>query len=658
MVTRNPVLAKRLRFNPERFVDTPTDTFGEIEFPSNTYVSEYVRISEETALHNLMTLCGTVWAMPRPQLILSFYGDEILSTASKENLRKLIWKSSDSTLTWILTDGLQRGISPVVSSAIKEYIEAYGSGLVEALGIVPWRKIYGASELASESFVGRYPAPYTNTNDQIGAHEPLDDNITHYLFVDTKSKSSTERTLLFRTKFEKFLREMTNEVDEERRHGFSQTKLQMCGILSGGDEATLTAIHSSVQDGMPFVLIKNTGGLADILVDCINDTEVGERNRRKKAVTEGSQESEMFRLSPANIHQTVVSYWEILERPEVVILMIQDLLDNLEMLCVCDAEEDELDYLVLLLLIGPVQDSLEESGEINYSKLEITVALNRSDVAREKVFLSGLKYNSSKKALQNVIKRFMKLPEKISLLLIGKVLTLLLGSHFYPIYLDPQFTRAAEEDEDQPLPLCPATHLFIWALLTERKDSAEFLWTQLQEPLGAALMAALLLRRFAHHAESLVTKDELLEYANSYEEKAGGLLTECFTEDPHNAAQALIRERASFGYMSCLMLAADGHSMSFISHRCSEQYLKQVWCGAIDSQTTKFTFLVSMVVGIAFPPLVPFTLKFNLKPIRTKEEKDEDEIVVNTTPRHGVKFEKFIHITDLEKKYGPLHTYK
>lgn len=30
----------------------------------------------------------------------------------------------------------------------------------------------------------------------------------------------------------------------------------MCGILSGGDEATLTAIHSSVQYGMPFVLMK------------------------------------------------------------------------------------------------------------------------------------------------------------------------------------------------------------------------------------------------------------------------------------------------------------------------------------------------------------------------------------------------------------------
>ncbi|THD27935.1 Transient receptor potential cation channel subfamily M member 2 [Fasciola hepatica] len=691
-VTQNEVFAKRLLSLPDRFVDTPTDTFGEIEFPSNTYVSEYVRISENSELENLTRLIQMVWSVPKPQLVLSFYGDEVQSSVSKESLRKLIWKSSDSTLTWILTDGLQRGISPVISSAIKEYIEAYGSGLVEVIGVVPWRKICGTSGLTSKpNFLGCYPAAYSNAKEHLGPHEPLDDSVTHYLFVDTKNKPCVERTLLFRTKFEKFLRtqaELLDDVDEPQ--DMNRTKVQMCGILSGGDEATLTAIHSSVQDGMPFVLLKNTGGLADILIDCINDTEVGERNRRKKALTEGSQENESFHLSPANIHQTVVSYWDSLERPEIVILMIQDLLQNVEMLCICDSEEDELDYLVLLLLIGPAQETLDQETELNYSKLEITVALNRSDVARDKVFLPGLKWNdeklgiymttfllndnvpfiklflekgfnlknyltyatlerlytysvhaqTSKKGLENVIKQFMKLPEKISLLLIGKVLTLLLGSHYYPIYLDTQFTKTAEEDENQPLPLCPATHLFVWALLTERKDSAEFLWTQLQEPLGAALMAALLLRRFAHHGESLVTRDEMLEYANSFEDKASGLLTECFSEDPNNAAQALIRERASFGYMSCLMLAADGHSMTFISHRCSEQYLRQVWCGAIDSQTTKFTFVVSMLVGIALPPLVPFTLKFNLKSKRSGSEKDgadEEDVPRNKTPRHGTK---------------------
>ncbi|KAA0192072.1 Transient receptor potential cation channel subfamily M member 2 [Fasciolopsis buskii] len=691
-VTRNDVFAKRLLSLPDRFVDAPTDTFGEIEFPSNTYVSEYVRVSEEMDLENLASLIQNVWSVPRPQLVLSFYGDEVLSTASKESLKKLIWKSSDSTLTWILTDGLQRGISPDISSAIKEYIEAYGSGLVEAIGLVPWRKICGTSGLTSKpNFLGCYPASYSNAQEHVGPHEPLDDSVTHYLFVDTKNKPSVERTLLFRTKFEKFLRTQGEELaGSEELPDINRTKIQMCGILSGGDEATLTAIHSSVQYGMPFVLMKNTGGLADILIDCINDTEVGERNRRKKALTEGSQEHDIFHLSPANIHQTVISYWDVLERPEIVILMIQDLLQNSEMLCICDAEEDELDYLVLLLLIGPAQETLDQGTELNYSKLEITIALNRSDVAREKVFLPGLKWNerklgsymtafllsdnvpfirlflekgfdlknyltyatlehlytysvhaqTSKKGLQNVIKRFMKLPDKISLLLVGKVLTLLLGSHYYPIYLDTQFTKTAEENENEPLPLCPATHLFTWALLTERKDTAQFLWTQLQEPLGAALMAALLLRRFSHHGESLVTRDEMIEFANEYEEKARGLLTECFTEDPKNAAQALIRERASFGYMSCLMLAADGRSLSFISHRCSEQYLKQVWCGAIDSQTTKFTFAVSMLVGIVLPPLVPFTLKFNLKERKTisgNSDKDEDDTPVNTMPRHGTK---------------------
>lgn len=48
-------------------------------------------------LENLASLIQNVWSVPRPQLVLSFYGDEVLSTASKESLKKLIWKSSDST---------------------------------------------------------------------------------------------------------------------------------------------------------------------------------------------------------------------------------------------------------------------------------------------------------------------------------------------------------------------------------------------------------------------------------------------------------------------------------------------------------------------------------------------------------------------------------
>lgn len=53
-------------------------------------------------------------------------------------------------------------------------------------------------------------------------------------------------------------------------------------------------------------------------------------------------------------------------------------------------------YLLLFhAFLRKAQETLDQGTELNYSKLEITIALNRSDVAREKVFLPGLKWNVS-----------------------------------------------------------------------------------------------------------------------------------------------------------------------------------------------------------------------------------------------------------------------
>lgn len=55
--------------------------------------------------------------------------------------------------------------------------------------------------------------------------------------------------------------------------------------------------------------------------------------------------------------------------------------------------------------------------------------------------------------------------------------------------------------------------MFIWALLTERTEMSEYFWTQVEDPIPAALFAALLLRRLSLSTNSLVTRDEMLEYA-------------------------------------------------------------------------------------------------------------------------------------------------
>ncbi|KAG5447154.1 Transient receptor putative cation channel sub M member 2 [Clonorchis sinensis] len=674
MPTKNPVLKKRFATYDGRFIRVPSPTFGELTHPANNYLSQYVRSVDELDLSKLTYFFESVWSLQRPQLVLTFYGDEASSSTVKESLRKLVWKASDSTLTWILTDGLQRGISPTVSEATKHYIEAYGLGLVESIGIVPWRRVCCISNMSPDTYMGNPTAKYEMVEEDSVLHENLDANMTAYFFVDTEDRPARESTFMFRSKMETALRNwaVTESLGESQQ--LAQSKIQMCGILSGGDEGTLKSIHTSLSSGTPFVVLKETGGLASILCECIEDTEIGERNIRKKALTEGSRESAVFQLSPANIRETVMSHWEEVAQPDLVVLLIQDILDKREMICVCDLEEEDLDYHVLLLLIRPATEGVEVTAENNIAKLEIAIALNRSDVARERVFLDGMKWDNErlgaymssfllrdnvpfmklflekgfdlksyltrgrlemlytlslvrakqKKPLLNVIRRFMRTPTRVTLFVVGRILTLLMGNRYYPVYMGLDFLENDEKAKAKILS-CPATHLFIWALLTERKESAELFWTQLEEPLGAALMAAALLRHYCHYADSTVNRDELEELSSAFETKACGLLSECFADDPASTAEVLIRERALFGHMSCMMLASNGKCLSFVAHRCSEQYLELVWCGNIDPQTSRFSFFIGVLVGILMPPLVPFTLKFAVDRNRKRELEENQE---------------------------------
>ncbi|OON14353.1 hypothetical protein X801_09856, partial [Opisthorchis viverrini] len=152
METKNPVLKKRFATYEGRFVRVPSPTFGELTHPANNYLAQYVRTADEMDFSKLTYFFESVWSLQRPQLVLTFYGDEVSSSTVRESLRKLVWKASDSTLTWILTDGLQHGISPTVSEATKHYIEAYGLGLVESIGIVPWRRMCCISNMSPGTY--------------------------------------------------------------------------------------------------------------------------------------------------------------------------------------------------------------------------------------------------------------------------------------------------------------------------------------------------------------------------------------------------------------------------------------------------------------------------------------------------------------------------
>ncbi|CAH8467321.1 unnamed protein product [Schistosoma margrebowiei] len=665
-MTKNPQFLKALKTGKMKYYELPTKTFGDIELPTGAYSPNFVRVSDQTDPELMMRIFTKVWNLSRPQLVLSFYGDHTDSKVIREKIRRLIWKASESTKTWVITDGTKRGISGIASGAVKDFIQAYGEGQVEAIGIVPWKFISDNKIFIPDDYSGFSSAIFSSTASDDNTHFVLDPNLTQYIFVDTAKQLIPHYEYNFRASIELILKKW-KLIPDDSPQILAEAPIQLCAFLSGGDESTLKAIYGTMQNTIPVVLLKETGRLADIIIQCIEDTELGSKATYKKSISEGSTGTETFQLSPGNIKQTMEYYWDHITHPELSVLMIQEILEKTYLFSICEAEgEDEhgeLDYHLLSLIMNPSIKENEKPDELNETLLSIAIALNRSDIARDKVFMEGVKWDNSKlvkhmnalllsnkvqficvfiekgfllsnyltaerlqllytqsihsdhpgETLINVIRAFVKIPDQISLYLIGRALRELVGRQYCPTYMAPHFFLITTGAPKAQIFENPATDLFIWALLTERATLADYFWTQVQDPLPAALFAALLLRRLAMNATSLVTREGMFQYSRSFESKAYSLLTECYNDNQSLSFKTIILERKLFGRMSCLMLAAEGKSMSFISHQCSEQYLERVWNGMIDPRSGMFPFIVALIIGITLPPLVPFSLKFQVK---------------------------------------------
>ncbi|CAH8453388.1 unnamed protein product [Heterobilharzia americana] len=155
-------------------------------------------------------------------------------------------------------------------------------------------------------------------------HFLLDSNLTQYIFVDTAKQPTQHYEYNYRTKIELALKKWQVSLDDSMQI-IADAPIQICAFLSGGDESTLKAIYGTMQNTVPVVLLQDTGKLADIIIQCIEDTELGSKATYKKAISEGSSATEAFQLSPANIKQTMEYYWDQVKHPELSVLMVQEI---------------------------------------------------------------------------------------------------------------------------------------------------------------------------------------------------------------------------------------------------------------------------------------------------------------------------------------------
>ncbi|VEL16789.1 unnamed protein product [Protopolystoma xenopodis] len=79
----------------------------------------------------------------------------------------------------------------------------------------------------------------------------------------------------------------------------------------------------------------------------------------------------------------------------------------------------------------------------------------------------------------------------------------------------------------------------------------------------------------------------MLAFQN-FQEKAEGVLNECYREDEHRAQLIINHELVHYGRSSVIKLAAEGQSIKFMAHPCCQDFLTNTWNGNLSTKNSVF----------------------------------------------------------------------
>ncbi|KAH8872313.1 Transient receptor potential cation channel subfamily M member 2 [Schistosoma japonicum] len=223
--------------------------------------------------------------------------------------------------------------------------------------------------------------------------------------------------------------------DENNSIGQTTARVPICGIVGGGNNATLDQIYASVTlNRCPMVLVRGTGGIADILSnvldfisfkssleETITDQEIDYkiasiiqevhenaqhikhgRSLKKsdksikytdnKSINITSNLATNDSIKPTTSTDQVIDTMINIKEYEMQILRLKELADDYaHLFSIFEYDDIDLDgYMISALLSSAGID--RPKNELNLDQLEITIRLNRADIARTKIFLEGKRW--------------------------------------------------------------------------------------------------------------------------------------------------------------------------------------------------------------------------------------------------------------------------
>uniref|UniRef100_A0A8C2D9P6 Transient receptor potential cation channel, subfamily M, member 6 n=1 Tax=Cyprinus carpio TaxID=7962 RepID=A0A8C2D9P6_CYPCA len=622
---------------------SPTDAFGSLDFQGSTKRTshaKYVRLSCDTPPELLLQLMLREWHMEMPKLVISVHGgtDNFnLSPRVCQAFSTGLIIAAESTGAWILTDGINTGVSKYVGDAVKVY-GSHDLRKRNVVGITPWGIIENNSDLIGRDVLRHYQA----LGNPLSKRASLNSMHSHFLLADDGTMGKSGCQIDLRKKLER-------HIHFQKIHPRLPQHVPLVCVVVEGGPAVLSVVLEYVRRSspVPVLVFEGTGRAADLLALIHKQTAV----ERHEDVLLRIQE--MFVMDKQEASELLSILMECMEYRELITIF--------------DSESEDLQEADVAILTT----SLRGTRASPEGQLNITLAWDRADVAKDSILVYGQQWQVGsleqtmldalimdrvsfvKLLIENgmTMRRFLtisrleqlynitRLPAvyRISLIDIGMVIEYLIGGAYRSTYTrksframysrihnpakeggketSSPFSKARKEVAPQdvktsssPEFLCTFNDLFVWAVLKHRQEMAMFLWQHGEQAMARAVVACKLYRAMVVEARESNMGDSVAEELkkNSLEfgQLAVDLLDQAFRENERMAMKLLTWEMKDWSNFTCLQMAVSSRLRPFVAHNCTQMLLTDLWMGRLNlSKNSWFKIIASILMPVAIQML-------------------------------------------------------
>ncbi|XP_036366346.1 transient receptor potential cation channel subfamily M member-like 2 isoform X3 [Octopus sinensis] len=630
-------------FKWEEETDTellPTNAFGEVEFRGfGQKIGKFVRVDHKTPMETIIKLITTQWNLSLPNLLISVTGGAKnfqMKPRLKEVFRRGLVKVARSTGAWVTSAGLHAGVMKHVGEAIRDYgFVLSGKDKVVAIGIAPWGCVQKKELL--ENTNGSWPAEYHVINDHSKRVSPLDPNHSHFILVDNGTQHTFGTEIEFRTQLEKTI--ASKNIRETEK-----VKIPAVVVMVEGGPGTLKTVFSSTSCHTPVIVVKGSGRAADIMAYAYQTAFKNVEEENDKDITDGSLPDELKDAirkkiiqefgNNSNINDLLKYVCGSLDHPNLVTVFEMDSKDSVR----------DIDMAILKALL--------KANDKKVENLRLTLEWNRSDIAKSEIFTdetlwpTGSLDNLMSFALHedrvDFVKLFMEYGVTLKKFLTRDCLKELYNRIPKNSWLYSLFELATKKEKESldlndvaqlinflmdddyfeysyetnsPEFNYPANELFLWSVLLNRQEMAFLFWKEGMEALPSALVANKLLKSLKLRSKDYDQKIKLQEHADLFEERAIGVLTECYSSDEKMALDLLVQERQNWSNATCMLIAVNADNKKFISHAACQSLLNNIWMGEMKDNNSSW-----MLILCTLCPLFIFLIKFDDNNMCTSSE--------------------------------------